>query len=803
VGKSRLFWELTRSHRVQGWLTLETACASYGKTTGYLGVTDLLRTYFQIEAGDDPRRIREKVTGKVLTLDPALGSIIPVLLALLDVAIDEAAWRELDPTERRHRILDAVKRLLLRESRVQPLLLIVEDLHWVDAQSQAVLDILVDGLPASPALLLVNYRPEYEPQWGPKSYYTQVRLDSLPAEGAGALLDGVLGEDAGLGPLKRHLIEHTNGNPLFLEECVRALVEAGVLVGERGAYRAVGPAGDVRVPATVQTILAARIDRLPADEKTLLQVAAVIGERVEYPLLHAVAGLPEERLGAALAHLQSAELLYEASLFPDLEYTFKHALTHDVAYASLLQGRRRDLHGQILTALARLSADLAMEPVDQLAHHAYRGEMWDQAVGHLRRAGARATARSAHVEAVTCFERALEALSHLAASRDTTALAIDLRLDLRTALTPLGQYQRILDLLREAEAFARELHDDRRLGRVVADMSARLRNLGDHPGALEAGRRACEIAAGVRDRDLRVEATYRLAQAHFAVGDLVRAVELLRQTVDALGGQPPLEESRLPRYLAAWPRAWLALGLAGLGQFTEALAHGEEALRIAEAAEHPHSVVEAQAGLGRVHLERGDLVKAIALFQRGLAPDRARNMWDSTVLSGLGYAYALAGRVDEGLPLLRESVERGHAIDAMGIGHALRLSRLGEGYLLAGRLDEARERAHEALELSRAQEERGNEAQALRLLGVIASRTTPLDVEAAERYLREGLGLATALDLRPLAAHGHLALAQLYRRAREHERAREHRTTVTAMLRAMDMTPWLERLERELAVSEE
>jgi tetratricopeptide (TPR) repeat protein len=524
----------------------------------------------------------------------------------------------------------------------------------------------------------------------------------------------------------------------------------------------------------------------------------VIGKNVPFTILEAIAASPDEELRQGLAHLQAAEFLYETTLFPEPEYTFKHALTHDVAYISLLQERRRDLHARIVTAIEELFADRQAEHVDQLAHHALRGEVWGKAVGYLRRAGAKATARSAYREAVSCFEQALQALGHLPRSHDTIALAIDLRLDLRTALTPLGHYRKILDLLREAETLAGELHDERRLGHVVADASARLRNTGDHAGALDAGRRACAIAASLRDRDLQIEATYRLAQAHFAVGDFISSVDLLRRTVDALGAGPMPEDSSLPRYLAAWPRAWLALGLANLGQFGEAIVHGEGAIGIAESADHPHSVIEARAALGRVHLARGELGKAIALFESGLAPSRSWNIWDSSVFSGLGYAYALAGRVDDGLPLLLEAVERGHSIDALGIGHAMRLGRLAEGYLLVGRVGEARERTQQALELSAVQRERGNEAYALRLLGEIASHGEHPEVEAAERYLREAVALAAGLGMRPLLAHCHLGLGKLYRRTGKCEQAREHLTTATAMYREMDMRYWPDQAETEL-----
>src|SRR3989475_1779503 len=328
VGKSRLFWELTHSHRGHGWLIVQAASVSYGKATAYLPVIELLRGYFAIESRDDPRKIREKVTGKVRTRAPALGPAVPAFLALLDVPVDEASWQALDPLQRRQQTLAAVKRLLLRESEVQPLAVVCEDLHWIDGETQTLLDSLVESLPAARLVLLVNYRPEYRHAWGGKTYYRQLRIDPLPPESADELLDALLGPDAALGPLKQLLVERTEANPLFLEESVRGLVETAALVGERGAFRLTRPVENLKIPATVQAILAARIDRLVPEAKRLLQAAAVIGKDVPMPLLLAIADAPEHQGRAELPHLQAAEFLYETRLFPDLEDPFHHAPTH-------------------------------------------------------------------------------------------------------------------------------------------------------------------------------------------------------------------------------------------------------------------------------------------------------------------------------------------------------------------------------------------------------------------------------------------------------------------------------------------
>jgi class 3 adenylate cyclase len=352
VGKSRLLYEFghwrdcvgagrSPSHHTQGWLVLESASVSYGKATPYFPVIDLLKRYCHVEERDDPRTIRAKVTGQILTLDEVLQATIPALLALLDALPADSPFLTLDPPQRRQRMLDGLKRLLMRESQVQPLLLVCEDLHWIDSETQALLDSLVESLPTAQLLLLVNYRPEYQHGWGSKTYYRQLRLDPLPPASADEFLQALLGNDLSLGPLKPLLIARTGGNPFFLEESVRILVETGMLIGAPDAYRLVQPLTSLQIPATVQAVLAARIDRLPPEEKHVLQTAAVIGTEVPLPLLQAIAELPEAALHRSLTHLQAAEFLYETRLFPEREFTFKHALTHEVAYNGLLQERRR------------------------------------------------------------------------------------------------------------------------------------------------------------------------------------------------------------------------------------------------------------------------------------------------------------------------------------------------------------------------------------------------------------------------------------------------------------------------------
>jgi len=601
-------------------------------------------------------------------------------------------------------------------------------------------------------------------------------------------------------PLKQLLIERTEGNPFFLEESVRALVETGVLVGERGAYRPLKPLESMQVPATVQAVLAARIDRLPPEEKRLLQTAAVIGTEVPLALLQAIGELSDEELRRALGHLQAAEFLYETSLFPELEYTFKHALTHEVAYGSLLHERRRALHAGIVKASEPLYADRLTEQAERLAQHAFRGEVWDKAVAYCRQAGTKAIARSAIREVVACSEQALEALTHLPESRAMQEQAIDLRLDLRNALWSLGEIRQSLDYLREAETLAKALDDQPRLGRVSAYMCRYFREIGDHDGAVKTGQHALAVAETLGDFALQVTARHFLGVAYHTLGDHRRSMELLRSNVESLEGELLRERFGLNGLASVLSRAWLARCLAELGAFPEGIAYGEEAVRVAEAVDHPSTLIHAYLGAGFLSLRMRDLDRAIPVLERCLDLCRVFNilLWFPETASALSCAYAFAGRVAEALPLLEEAEQRAAAMGTMG-GYALWVGYLSEAYLLAGRMQEAVQLAGRALDLSRDHKEQGHEAWALRLLGEIAAYQASPDIEPAENYYRQALALAEELGMRPLVAHCHLGLGTLYAKTGQREQAHAELSTASAMYHAMEMTFWLPQVEVALA----
>jgi tetratricopeptide (TPR) repeat protein len=531
---------------------------------------------------------------------------------------------------------------------------------------------------------------------------------------------------------------------------------------------------------------------LPPEEKRLLQTAAVIGTEVPLPLLQAIAELPEAALHRGLAHLQAAEFLYETSLFPERAYTFKHALTHEVAYGSLLLERRRGLHARLVEALEALAPERVAEQVERLAHHALRGEVWDKAVIYCQQAGDRAYGRAAFREAVASFDQALQALAHLTDHSDTRGLAIELRLAVNRPLSALGEYGRRRALLGEAEALARALDDRARLGRVLAEMAVILRTTGDSDGAMAVGRQALELAAALGDRAVQAEASRRLGQAYQAIGAFDQAAELLRQSVEAADQ----ESARLSTDVRIQSRAWLAWTLSALGAFAEGQRHGEAALRLATLEGRGSTPIIVHGCLGYLYLTKGDLEPAVRVLEQGLALCRAtshRN-WLSRIAAGLGSATALQGRLAEGRALLEEAISESSRTGELQ-GQADRVAWLSEVCRLAGRGEEAWQHARQALDLARQQKERGGEAHARYQLGAVQAHADPLDAQQAAAHYQQALALAEELGMRPLQAHGHRGLGTLYAKIRRAEQARTELATAMEMYRAMEMTFWLPETE--------
>ena len=797
VGKSRLAHEFAEICRCQGWGVLECASVSYGKGMSYLPVIGLLKSYFNVKDSDGLRQIDEKVTAALRGLNDTANATGPALLGLLDVPVDDPAWLGLDPKERRRRTFDAVKLLLLREAQRRPFLVIFEDLHWIDRETQALLDLLIGGIGSSQLLLLVTYRLEYQHAWSSKTFYSQLRLDPLRGNSAAQLLEALLGNEPELTPLKQRLVKR--GNPFFLEETVRSLVEAQELAGEVGRYRLTRPVEAIQVPPTVQAILTTRIDRLGPEDKRLLQVAAVVGKEAPYALLQAVAELPDDAMRRQLDSLQDAELLYETAL-PDLEYSFKHALTHEVTYGGLLHERRRDLHARIVGALERLHADRLGEQIERLAHHAVQGGLREKAVEYLRQAGQKAAARSALSDARVWFEQALVVLEGLPDTRAKLEASFETRYELRHMLFQLGEVRQGLEHLREAGALAERLTDNHRRGRVYAALMHLHAILGELDEALAAGNRALDLAAGLNNLSLRIKTTSHLAQVHCYRAEYEPAIELATANLAMLPADGTLEFFGLPAPAAIYTRFWLVGSLAYVGRFAEAAQCGADLLRLAQSSQLPFAVGSAHRVVATSHVLRGDWAQARLQIEQALAVFRTNNMAIvlpdaitvcASVMAHVGEAGEALTRLQEGDELLDRQVAQGMITQHLsGAYHAL-----ARAALVLGRLDDARRLADRAVEYSGGLP--GVTTYALQLLGDIATHNGSFDAEAGEARYRQALALAEPRGMRPVVGHCHFGLGKLYRRIGKHKEARMHLATATTMYREMDMSFYLEQAEAE------
>jgi class 3 adenylate cyclase/DNA-binding winged helix-turn-helix (wHTH) protein/tetratricopeptide (TPR) repeat protein len=787
IGKSRLLEEFHRSLAGRPMTYCEGHCLSYGSTTPYLPVLDLLRQLCGITDADSSQAVAARMRQQLqeVGLDPE--ETAPYLCHLLGIAAGTERVTALSPEEHKTRTFAYIRQFTIQHSRRQPLIMAVENLHWIDATSEDYLTSLVERLAGVPLLLLATYRPGYRPPWLEKSYATQLALPGLTARDSRVVVQSALQTTPLADALQREIVGKAAGNPFFLEELTRAVVAE------------VPRPPTLVVPDTVQAVLAARMDQLPPEEKYLLQVAAVLGMDVSVPQLQAVAEVPEDVLSRGLAHLQAGEFLYETRLVPDHGYTFTHALTQQVAYETLLQERRRALHARIVEALDALAGERVAEQVERLAHHALRGEVWDKAVAYCRQAGEKAMARSAYREAVEYFEEALSALTHLPETRATREQAIDLRFALYAVLMPLGNSGRILACLREAESLAVSLDDQRRLRQVALFLPNHFYRMGAYDQAVAAAQRALALAMVGGEVGLHAQANYYLGTAFQAQGDYRRAIDCFRQTVASIEGTPLHECFGLPNLPAVLSRAYLAVCYAELGMFAEGRALGEEGLRIAEAVAHPGSLMRAYHGLGLLALRQGDLPRALPRLERamGICQDADLPAWFHWMAATLGAAYTLSGRIADAVPLLTQAMEQAMATKMIDMQGRCSLP-MGEAQMLAGRLAEAQALTERTLALTRAHQVRGNQAYALHLLGDIAMHRDPPEAKPAENYYQQALALAKELGMRPLQAHCHRGLGTLHGQMGRREQAREELSTAIELYRAMDMTLWQPQAEGAL-----
>jgi predicted ATPase len=774
VGKSRLFFEFKVTSQ-SGWMVLETFSVSHGKASAYLPVIDLLRNYFDITAVDDERKRREKVAGKITILDRSLEDTLPYLFSLLGIVEGDDPLAQMDGQIKKRRTLEAIKRILLRESLNQPLMVIFEDLHWIDEQTQELLNLLADSIATAKFLLLENYRPEYSHQWNSKTYYTQLRLDPLGKESAEEMLSALLGDGKDLIPLKRLIIERTEGTPFFMEEIVQALFEDGVLQRNR-AVKLARSMNAVKVPATVQAVLASRIDRLPAEEKELLQTLAVLGREFPLGLVQRVTRKPDDGLERRLSRLQAGEFIYEQPAAGDVEYTFKHALTQEVAYNALLVERRKLLHERAGQALESLFAEQLEDHLDELAHHYSRSDNTEKAVEYLERAGQQAAQRSAYSDAISSLSAAIDLLQRLPDSPERSQREVLLQLAVGTALTAVKGYT--APETERAYTRARELCE--RVG-DPPELFPALFGLwtvhlvrGELRRTYELAEQLLRRAQNAHDPALLTYAQMARGGTSYWMGEFFPAREHLENAITLY--DPERHRPLTFRYGAADAGVLClsnaALTLWHLGYPDHALKRGNEALVLAQGLSHPFSLAWAEFFVGIVHQYRREARAAQETAESAIALSTERGFTLPLALAtGLrGWAMAEQGRNEEGIAKIREGLAAYRATGAeLMRPHFLCL--LAEA-CMKSRLDDWLSALTEALAAADEHENRYYEAEAHRLKGELLPKQDDSNAAEAQICFQRAIEIARRQSAKAWELRATTSLARLLAKQSRRDEAR-------------------------------
>jgi class 3 adenylate cyclase/tetratricopeptide (TPR) repeat protein len=770
VGKSRLFYQF-KAVSQSGCMVLEAISVSHGKASAYLPVIDLLHGYFKITGEDDQRTRREKVNGRIVTLDSALEDTRPYLFGLLGLAEGDDPLAQMDGQVKKRRTLEAIKRILLRESLNQPLMVTFEDLHWIDEQTQEFLNLLADSIGTAKILLLVSYRPEYSHQWNSKTYYTQLRLDPLGRESAAEMLSALLGDNEGLNALKRLIIEKTEGTPFFMEEMVQVLFDEGALVRSNGATHLTKPLEQLKIPPTVQAILASRIDRLPPDAKDLLQTLAVIGREFPLSLIRAVIPKSDDELHRLLNDLQLGEFIYEQPAMGDTEYIFKHALTQEVAYNSVLVERRRQLHERIGAAREALYASSLEDHLAELAHHYSRSPNADKAVDYLGRAARQALSRSAFNEALAHARAGVALIPALAASAERGRREFALLLTLVRAATPvegLGSPQTALSQRRMLE-LAQELRDEDALFTALRGMWADRCLAASHQEAAELVRQMLKVAEHTNSPAALADALSCQGCTLFLTGHYGDALIALNRALalspDGAGrisfnGIDPVVET----LAFAAPPAWAA------GYPDRAINFVESAIKRSSDLNQPYSMADALSNTAQIRFWLREVLETQHLCEQlsALAEESGFVSWLATNRIFQGWVASTQGEHERAIALIR----RGIADWNNPLAASLHSSILAEACSRAGRYQEAMG----AVAAGRAHAARTGEHQAdsevERVAGETLLRMGTENATEAEQCLRHAIAIAAEQGAKSFELRAAMSLARLLRDSGRPDEAR-------------------------------
>jgi class 3 adenylate cyclase/tetratricopeptide (TPR) repeat protein len=799
VGKSRLLLQLRSVLPPEEYSYLEGDCLHYGGSIAYLPFLDMLRAYFDFAEGEQESLVRIKMAKRIASLDEKLQGILPPLQDVLSLKVQDEEYLKLEPQQRREQVFEAIRTLLIRESLNRPLVLAIDDLQWIDKTSEEFLTYFIDGLANTHILLILLYRPEYTPVWVSKGYYSQIRVDQLPTGGSSDLIQAILEGGEVATDLRTLILTRASGNPLFIEEFTRTLLERGYIQRKDGHYVLTVKPSDIQVPDTVQGIIAARIDRLEAKLKQTMQVASVIGRDFPFRILQTITGMKQE-LKLCLLNLQELEFIYEKSLFPELEYIFKHALTQEVAYNSLLLKRRKEIHERIGQAIENLYPDRLEEFCELLAHHYSRGENWEKAYQYLKLSGDKATRNYAKWEAIGFYREAIGIVNKQPDTEENKRKGIEVRLLMTTPIRYVGYPEGSLEVLEEGERLSRELGDEKSLAQFLSLISFYCFMKGDSRRGLQYAEECFREAERAQDVELMAAIGMQLSVSYVPLGEYQKVAEVAAKAIamiERAGRQSDSFNWGFNVYAALHPIHGLAM--ASLGDFQLAEALCEKGLRFAQEVKDLYCIGHVECFYANICTIRGDGKKAIAHAENALRIFEETQFLTQmgTAWYILGYGYYFLGE----LGTAREHVKKGLETDrAVGLTMmwSLYYFYMGEIDLASCDWESARRCADEGLKLAQTHGEKEGEGWLSCILGRALAKADPSQAARGEEYILQGIKILDELKVRPYSSQGYLYLGEFYADTGQRENALKSLRKAEGMFQEMGMEYWLRRTQKIL-----
>ena len=800
LGKSRLTYEFRHSLNRSAITVVQGRCQSYGKSIPYFPHINALRRGFNLLDEDTPVELHEKAVFNVLAIDPSLEKYLPVYLHLLSIPSEVYPLpQHLQGQELTTAILEALAAIFILNSNNQPLVLVFEDWHWVDEASDSALKHIISLIAPHPLMVLVVYRPEYSANWGNWSHHTPIMLNPLDHLNCENIIKSIWNVDQippGIITLVHKL---TGGNPFFVEEISSELLESDtVQVSDRQVVLRQS-LDNLTLPNTVQAVIRARLDRLDRYTRKSLRLASVIGREFSRRILEQISD-SIERLSEALETLKNLELIQQIRVIPEAEYLFKHVITQEVTYDTLLKQKRKELHSLVGRAIEELYADRLEEFYEMLAFHYRRAEEWSLAYRYNREAALKAQSLSAYIETLGYLDAALQALKQLPRTRTRLKQEIDLRFNMRSSLFPLGRHEDWSDQVRKAELLASRINDKVRLAKCCIYLASHHWINGRNKEAIELCEKGLDLAESAGDLSTEVAAKFHLGIPLLYTGEFERQVVVHREVVELLSGQSVLEQHGLTSEPAVGTRALLTWGLSELGEFEEAEIWALQGSKLAGKVSNNFSTVFMQATSGLRYLRKGELDTALKLLHEAntLVHDLDIQSLFSFIASSLGHALLLSGRPDDALLIIEEALKSKN-LDASIISPVYPLTALSEALRLNGKLAKAFETAEDALHIFRQTEERCFGAWTLLVMAKIQSEMGSEQIEQTPQSYRQAIDLTAKLKMRPLLAHCSLECGQFFMKNGEFEKARLELQKAVGLFQSLGMRFWLPKAEAILS----